>query len=191
MFRYILHGQGKLPEPDPIILNQPLSVENNYRWVQAEGVVRFKASDGDTAFLELFDGQTLVQVHALHWNPEMSKQLNQLSNPVVRVTGVCEGVYDRNETMIPGLIWASAENSVSLIEVGISNKITSAIDQTTPSISRANSTMQGFFLLGAWLLFNDRVFGKDYIFVQGDNAAVLISPGNLSLKGRLNDGERC
>jgi hypothetical protein len=103
-----------LPKPDRIALDQPLLVKDNYRWVEAEGLVKFTGTvDGPVAFLELSHDQAQVQVRALHWNPEMSRQLRQSSNAVVRIQGVCEGFYDQSKTMIPGLIWASAEDSVS------------------------------------------------------------------------------
>ena len=57
----LIHGPGKLPKPDEIALDQPLPVENNYRWVQAEGVVTFKAVSEDSATLELSDTRAQVK----------------------------------------------------------------------------------------------------------------------------------
>jgi signal transduction histidine kinase len=181
-----IHGGGELPKPDPIALNQPLPVENNYRWVQVEGVVKFQSTDGNMAFLELSDGQALVQVRASNWSPERSRHL---TNIAVRVEGVCEGVYDQSETMMPGLIWASAENSISFIEAGTTNAVTSPREQPIPSMTTTNPAIQGFYGTRGVVTFNDRVFDKDYIFVQADDTAVLVSLENSSLKSQLKVGQ--
>jgi signal transduction histidine kinase len=183
-----IHGQGELPKPCRIGLNQPLSAENNYRWVQAEGVVKFKATDGDTVFLELSDGQTLIRVHGLYWNQEMSGQLSQLSNAIVRVEGVCEGVHDENGTTMPWLIWAPAEKNISFLEAGMTNEFTPATSQPTPVIVTTKPAVQGFFGTRGVVTFNNRVLDKDYVFVQEGNSAVLVSAGNQSLKSQLKVG---
>jgi len=187
--RASIQGPGQLPEPDRIALNQPLLAKDNYRWVEVEGLVKFTGADGDVAFLELSDHQAQVQVRALHWNAAMSKQLRQLSNAAVRIKGVCEGVYDQSKTMIPGLIWASAEDSVSSIETLTTNAVTSAENQPTPSATATNPAIQGFYGFGGAVTFNDRVFGSDYIFVQADSAVVLVTLNERALKSHLNVGE--
>ena len=122
-----VHGKGEFPKPDRIALNQPLQDKDNYRWVEVEGMMKFKATDGHTAFLELSDGQTLIQVRALHWNPAASN----LDNVGVRIEGVCEGIYDQERVRMPGVVWASAENSVSFTEAGKTNTSASAMKQST------------------------------------------------------------
>ena len=181
-----IHGRGELPKPDPIALDQPLPVENNYRWVQVEGVVKFQSTDGNMAFLELSDGQALVQVRASNWSPERSRPL---TNIAVRVEGVCEGVYDQSETMMPGLLWASAENSISFIEAGTTNAVTSSREQPIPSMTTTNPAIQGFYGTRGVVTFNDRVFDKDCIFVQADDTVVLVSLENSSLKSQLKVGQ--
>jgi signal transduction histidine kinase len=188
-----IHGRGELPKPGRIALNQELSKEDNYRWVQVEGVVKFMATDGDTAFLELATSQALIQVRALHWSPGMS---GNLTNVAIRVEGVCERVYDQ-KLMMPWLIWASAENSISLIEAGTTSAVTMAGDQPIPSITTTNPAMQGYYAARGVVTFNDRVFEKDYIFVQQDDTPVLVhlgNPtfnelGNPSFKGQLKVGQ--
>ncbi len=183
-----IHGPGKLPKPNPIAMDRPLPVENNYRWVQAEGVVTFKAAAENTAILELSDGRAQVQVRVKHWSEEMSRQLEQSSNLVVRVDGVCEGVYDQNGTLMPGLLWASAENSVSFLKTVTTNKFTSA-NQPALSTVAAIPAMQGFYGTRGVTTFNDRVFDKRYIFVQEDNTAMLVSPDDLAFKNQLEVGQ--
>ena len=185
-----VRGQGELPKPDPIVLNRPLRAENNYRWVRAEGVVKFKATDGNVAHLELSDGRALVEVRVGHWSPELSKQLKQLSNGVVRIDGVCEGVYDQNETMIPGLIWASAENSISFMETATTNEITSTRNQPSASTATTNPARQGFYQIRGVVTFNDQALGTDYIFVQAaDATAVRVTLDDQLLKSHLKAGE--
>ena len=75
-----IHGRGALPKPDPIALNQPLPAENNYRWVQAEGVVKFQSTDGNMAFLELSAGQALIQVR-IKLEPGEVETFNQHCRP--------------------------------------------------------------------------------------------------------------
>lgn len=180
-----IHGPGKLPNPSQIAMNQPLPVEHNYRWVQVEGVVTFKAvAENNTATLELSDGQAQVQVHVKHWNEEMSGQFKQSSNLVVRVDGVCEGVYDENGTLMPGLIWASAENSVSFFKT-----VTTAEFTPTNQIVAATPAKQGFYATRSVVTFNGRVFDKDYIFVQEGNTPMLVSLDSLALKNQLKVGQ--
>ena len=181
--RASIHGPGQLPKPARIALNQPLLTADNYRWVEVEGLVNFTGADGDVAFLELSDGQ--AQVRALHWSPEMSRHL---TNFAVRVEGVCEGVYDQN-VMIPGRIWASAENSISFIEAGTTNAATSARDQPIPSMTTTNPAMQGFYATRGVVTFNDQVFGTDYIFVQADAAVMRVTLDDHTLKSHLTMGQ--
>ena len=182
-------GLGQLPKPDQIAPNRPLLAKDNYRWVEVEGLVKFTGADGDVAFLDLSDGQAQVPVRALHWSPEMSKQLKQLNKAVVRINGVCEGVYDLNEIMTPGLIWASAENSVSFIETFTTNAVPLARNQLTPSTTTTNPVVQGFYGIRGEVTFNDRVFGTDYIFVQADAAIVLVTLDDRTLKSHFKVGE--
>jgi signal transduction histidine kinase len=179
-------GPGELPKPLQIDLNQPLSGENNYRWVQAAGVVKFRATDGDAAILELSDGPALVRVRASHWSQDLWKPL---SNAVVRIEGVCEGVDDDKGTLMPGQIWATAKNSVSPIELGAIHAAALARNQLTPSVITNTSAVQGFFNSRGIVTFNGRVFDKDYVLVQGDDSVMLVAPGNHSFASQLEVGE--
>jgi signal transduction histidine kinase len=181
-----IRGMGEMPKPEPMVLNQPLPVEKNYRWVQAEGVLKFKAKDGNTASLELSVGSVLTQVRALRFGQEMERQLTQFTNMVVRVVGVCEGVHNEQGTIMPGLIWGSAENSVSFIAPAPTNADILSMVQTIPATVTTDPSIQGYFATRGVVTFNDRVFDKDYIFVQADDSSVMVSPENQCLKTQLN-----
>lgn len=181
-------GPGKMPKPIQISMDQPLPVENNYRWAQAEGVVTFEAVAEKTATLELSDGQAEVQVRVKHWSEEMSGQLKQSSNLVVRIAGVCEGVFNQNGTLMPGLIWASADNSISFLKTVTTNKFAPA-NQPALSTVATIPAIQGFYGTRGVTTFDDHVFGKHYIFVQEDNTVILVSPDELAFKHRLEVGQ--
>ena len=186
-----IDGQGELPKPERIALNQPLRVEDNYRWVEAEGAVKFMATGENAANLELSDGQALMEVRAQHWNREMSRQLEQFSNAVVRVEGVCEGGYDQNGTMMAGLIWASAENSISFIEKPAANEVLAANSQPTPTAATITPARQGWYGMRGVVTFNDWALGTNQIFVQGDSTAVrvVLDPIDRFVESHLQVGE--
>jgi signal transduction histidine kinase len=182
----IVLGPGQLPKPDPIKLDEPWRPENNYRWVQVEGRVKFTAADEEGAFLELSDGRAQVRVRVPHWTPELSQEIR---NTPIRVQGVCEGVYDEKGVLEPGLIWANSTNSIALIEAG-TNLSTEAMDRPSlDSLTKTNPAMQGFYGTRGVVTFNDRVFGKDYLFVQEDTLAVLVSLEGVHLKNHLKVGQ--
>jgi signal transduction histidine kinase len=182
-------GWGELPKPVRIALNQPLTADNSYRWVQDKGLVKFAGTEGDVAVFEIFDGQTLIQVCVLQGNQEKSRQLSQMTNAVIQVEGVCEGVENRQGIMMPGRIWAAGENGTTFLETGATNEFTSAGNQPAPTTGTRNPAIQGYFGTQGEVTFNDHVLGKDYIFVQQDNSAFLIRIGNQALKDRLKVGQ--
>jgi signal transduction histidine kinase len=185
-----VHGPGRMPQPAAIGLGDRLTTTNNYRWVVTEGVAKFSVLSGAGALLELFNGQDRIQVHAAYWDPEKSRQLEQLTNAVVRVEGVCEGVFDLKGTLVPGAIWASAKNSVSFVNVGASNGLPLSVYQANPSSVSSNQVVAGYFETFGVVTFNDRVFGKDYVFIQEDKSAVQVSLTSSLLKNELKVG-RC
>ena len=72
---------------------------------------------------------------------------------------------------MPGLIWASAENSVSFLKPVTTNEFTSA-SQPALSMVAAIPAIQGFYGVRGVVTFNGRVFDKDYIFVRGKHRHV-------------------
>jgi signal transduction histidine kinase len=118
--------------------------------------------------------------------------LKRLRNVPVKIEGVCEGVSgpnSRNQTLLPGLIWASGENSISFIETAATNAVVPETDRSPQSIPATNPALQGFYGMRGVVTFNDRVFDKDYIFVQEDATVVLVALENRSLNSRLKVGQ--
>ena len=183
-----IHGAGELPTPESLAVNQPWKAEDNYRWTSAEGIVRFKATDGESAELEVFTGRTMVRVRALCWNRDLSSRLQQFTNAFVRVEGVCEATHDPNGIVIPGLIWASASNSISLIAAGTTNALLEAGNELIPTIISNNPASQDYFQTQGIITFNDRVFDKDLIFIQGDKSVTKVTLENSFLKKQLAVG---
>ncbi|HMP82500.1 MAG TPA: PA14 domain-containing protein, partial [Verrucomicrobiota bacterium] len=180
-------GPGTLPDPHPIALNHPLQSEDNFRRVSVEGLVTFVGGQGDIAVLELTDGQAALQVRTSPWNPELC---DQLRGSLVRVEGVCEGVYDQTETRFPGLIWATEQGGISVVEEAITNAAALTSDLVAPSIAAANPAMPGFYGTRGVVTFNDRVFGTHYIFIQQGNTAIRIIPRSQAVNDQLQVGRR-
>jgi signal transduction histidine kinase len=181
--RVTISGRGELPKPDLIALNQALLPKDNYRWVQAEGWLKFSGTENDEYSLELSDGQSTVQVRVPGQSPAIS---NRMRNVFVRVEGVCEGTYDQKGSLVAGLIWAS-ENSITFLENVTTNSDVSAMEQSPQPINTGNAA-QGFYGTRGVVTFNDRVFGNDYSFVQENSAVVAVDPRTAELRNQLKVG---
>src|ERR1017187_2628768 len=114
-----------------------------------------------------------------------------MHNVPVRVEGVCEGVYDKNESLTPGVIWVSGESNIHFIESAKTNVQTAAAEQAdTASATDTNPARQGFYSTRGVVTFNDRVLDKDYLVVQEDESAMLVSGGETSFfQKQLKVGE--
>jgi signal transduction histidine kinase len=174
-------GENRLPAPTRIVLSQRLAPEQNYRWIQAEGAVTFVGTDGDAPFFELSDGQATALVRVVRWSAELSKRIRRGR---VRVEGVYEGMPDPDGALMPGLIWVPSENSISFLESVTTNADSPATDRPI----QMTTAVQGFFNTRATVTFNDRVFDKDYVFVQRDSAALLVALEDAAIRQRLDVG---
>jgi len=151
-------GQGKLPEAELIALHRPLPPDKNYRWMRAEGVVRFVGIDENGALLELSDGESQMQVRVLNCRREFARSLSHLP---IRVEGVCEGGHDQGDALVPGVLWASTENCISLIEPGNTNLNAIPAGQSLkPVLANTNLVMEGFYGTRGLVTFNDHVLGE-------------------------------
>lgn len=180
-------GKGKLPEAELISFRQPLPLEKNFRWVRVEGIVSFVGINEDGAFLELSDGESRMQVRVLHCEREFARNLFNLP---VRVEGVCEGGHDQEGALVPGLLWTSTEKHISMIGPGNTNlNAILAAQSLKPVLASTNPVMEGFYVTHGVVTFNDRVFGKNCLFVQGDTAAISVSLQDRHFKKDLVVGE--
>jgi signal transduction histidine kinase len=179
------HGPGELPVPETVSLSERLAPENNFRRVQTEGTVKFKAADDTGGIYEIASGSSLSLVHVPRWNPEHWTN----GDVAVRVTGVCEGTYDRDNNLVPGLIWVSRTNEISLINQSFTNIVESRGAETAPTAT-SSQAMQGFYGTRGIVTFNDRVFDKDYVFIQENSAVIFIDIGSRPFKSQMKLGHR-
>jgi signal transduction histidine kinase len=177
---------GPLPKPLPVCVASQWLATNNYRWVEAVGVVTFAGDGGDNAFLELADSKAEAQLRAVIGHHSLSRLAR---NVPVRVHGVCEGIFDEKGALVPGWIWITAANHVSIIPPAKAESArASATDAFTNAI-RAAQTMSGFYQTRGVVTFNDRVFGKEWLFVQEGSAAVFVSLKDCQFKNQLKIGQ--
>ncbi len=181
-------GRGPLPQAEPFVLGQPWPADKNYHWMTTEGSVKFVGSREDAVWFELAGEQAQVQVRA----PRLETSfLRRMQNARVRVEGVCEGLYDKNKNLVPGVVWIPGESSIHFMESTGTNSETAAVEHAdTASTTDANPAMLGFYTLLGIVTFNDRVFDKDYTVVQEEESAVLVSGGETSpFQKQLKVGE--
>ncbi len=180
-------GPAELPPAKRIPLDQPIEKSNNYSWVEVQGQVQFVGVDDAGTFLELSDGGAQTQVRLPGLNPALSRRIHAAN---VRVQGVCEGIYTGSGVFLPGLIWASATNRLVITETPDTNLDTAKLLERLPeSLAHTNPAMHGFYTTRGVVTFADRVFGRDYLFVQEEASPVLVSNETVNLKGRLKVGD--
>jgi signal transduction histidine kinase len=182
-----VRGPGELPKPDPISLSQKMPADHNYCWVQVEGTVEFKAADADGGVLEISDGLAVATVRVLHSD---FKKFSNVGGVAVRVVGVCEETRDRNNYLVPGLIWVPLENCISFLKNATTNTVGTRPEELSPTMSDSNQIMQGFYGTHGVVTFNDRVFNKDYVIIQEDAAVMLVNVANRPFRKRLKVAQR-
>jgi signal transduction histidine kinase len=171
-------GQGTWPEPQTTPLDQPLPPEKNFHWVKALGMVDFVGANGNSAVLELSFNGRHAQVRVSDWKGE---EPLHFQNRPVQVEGVCEGMQTENGYLMPGLIWAPSLETISFVESTNWDKNLAAInalDGFAETSSDTNHVWSGFVSIRGVVTFNDRVSGKDFLFIQNDAAGIFISQNN-------------
>ncbi len=175
---------GQWPQPRRLAYDSRWLADNNYSWVEAQGIITFAPKSGDTALLELSDSKAQVQLRALPGNSALAR-LAYGAN--VRVQGVCEGMFDENGRRMPGVIWIAEEGGVRIVDVATHSPATRT--NRFAKAGSAENIFEGFFSARGVVTFNDRVFGKDCLFVQEGNAPVLVSLKSCSAKPQLKVGD--
>lgn len=183
--------QGPLPPPEKLVLGQPWRAADNYRWMTTEGRVNFVGADLNAVRFELASDTSQIQVCAPRLDPSVVQRLH---GAYLRVEGVCEGVYDENENLMPGRIWVSDRSGIQFIngaETNETNVEAAAVGPVdTNSLARTTPAIQGFYTTRGVVTFNDRVFNQDYLVVQEQESAVLVSGGETSdFQKQLKVGE--
>ena len=179
---------GALPKPLQVSFHPQWLAANNYRWVEAAGVVTFAAAAGDNAFLQIGDNQAQVQLRAAPGHPALSGITRNLP---VRVQGVCEGIFDEKGMWVPGSIWIPPTHGISIVEAAQLNAPRASSTHAT-NANRPTEPLSGFYGTRGVVTFSERVFGQECLFVQEGSAAVFVSlrhcqPGNQLQVGQWVD----
>ncbi len=179
--------EGRWPEPLPMTLSRQLSAEENFLWREIQGKVTFTSGDGAVGVLELSDGQTQMQVRVAGSDAEW---LRRLRNSTVRVEGVCEGGFDQKGALIPAAVWTVKDMVTPHAVSTPADPVLPGSGQPPFRTSSTNSipSMMGFYATRGVVTFNDRVFGKDYMFVQEETAAVFVSLKDRNFVNRFEVG---
>jgi len=173
-------GPTRPPEPIAAALSQNWKPEDNYRWARLQALVKFVGMDGDSALIELSDGQNLAQARVQGWRPEMS---GRVANALVQVEGACEGARDSKGALVPGILWAPTADSITVIDSSPTNSALWTLQQTAQTDPERDSTIEGFFATRGVVTFNDQVLGTNLVFLQEGNAALRVTLN----EGRFKD----
>ncbi len=175
-------ADGVWPEPQPFDPILPMVPEDVYRWVEGEGSVKFLASDGPTATLELEVGGNRLLLRVGRWQgnfPELEPQLR------VRFRGVREGVRDATEHLMTGLVSAPSELELTFFEVPGLPPVRAALPMKDPVAAGPG----GYFFTRGVVTFNDRVRDQECIFIQDARNGIFVSQAEREILPRLQVGQ--
>ena len=174
-------ADGAWPDPQPFDPSQELALEDGYRWVEGEGSVKFLATDGRSATLELAVGGNRVLVRVASWQGSLPSLRPHLR---ARFRGVREGVRDATEHLMTGLIWAPSELDVSFFDEP--GESTQGLE---PPLMDPVVAGLGYFLTRGVVTFNDRVRDKECIFIQDAQNGMFVSQAERDLRTQLQVGQ--
>jgi signal transduction histidine kinase len=182
-------GNGAMPEPDKIQLDQPLGSEENYRWVEVEGNVTFAAGGGNSAVLVMNGGQ--AQIRISHYD---AARIRQFKDCRVRVFGVCEGVYNSSGALMPGLIWTPAESDVHVVEPAKTELNGFSKSSPYPNNRPADTNVwkgfySTFYTARGVVTFKGRVFDKNCLFVQDENHGFFVTQPESPIRSKFEVGQ--
>src|SRR5579859_1930550 len=133
-------GRIELPEPHQMIIGQTLSESGGYQWVEVEGKVTFVGERKDGWDLELTSETGRLKLKVADGS---GLSADQLSNSRVRVTGVCQSVYDAEGEKVGGILLVSDKREIKII--GAANPATNNQDTglgTLPVLTTASEVHQ-------------------------------------------------
>ncbi|HZL42901.1 MAG TPA: histidine kinase [Verrucomicrobiae bacterium] len=179
-------GQGKMPEPRRIALDQAISPEDSETWVETEGALRFVGIEGNSATIELSAGEHWTQLHVEQWRKELPKPLPGW----LRVHAVCEGARYENGLVVPGFLWAPSSEQIVFFDKTNTpwNPVEPVTSDHLPRGSSSNA-LAGYHFTRGVVTFNNRVLGKDYLFIQDDTGGVFVSQDERDLRNQLQVGQ--
>lgn len=178
-------GPGTWPEPQLINLHEPLPPENDFRWIQAEGILNFVGTGGTDATLELAAGAKRVLVRVANWD---NRQLQTGPNWQVQIRGVCEVVTDANGDQSVGFIWVPSSEHIQIVESPSDPKLSVVL----PDFPSTNSTgsFGGYYAARGAVMFDGRFAGQRYLYVQDIHGSVRVSDVDRVFKSLLEVGQR-
>ena len=106
-------GRTELPKPARMIVGQMLSESGDYQWVEVEGKVTFVSERKDGWDLELSSETGRLKLKLADGS---GLSADRLLNSRVRVTGVCQSVYDAEGEKVGGILLVSDKRDVQIIE---------------------------------------------------------------------------
>ncbi len=173
---------GTWPDPQPFDPERKLEPKDICRWVEGEGPVKFLATDGTSATIELVVGGNRVLVRVVRWQGNLPPLGPRLS---ARFQGVWEGVNDATEHLKTGLVSVPSELQVSFF------------DAPGEVVGKKGPTMQdpvaagpgGYFFTRGVVTFNDRVGDKECVFIQDARNGMFVSQEERQIHRLLQVGQ--
>jgi signal transduction histidine kinase len=129
-------GPIELPKPRRMIIGQTLSESGDYQWVEVEGKVTFISERKGGWDLELTSETGRLKLKVADGS---GLSADRLLNSRVRVTGVCQSVYDAEGEKVGGILLVSDKRGIKII--GTTNPTTSNKDaglETLPVLTTAS-----------------------------------------------------
>jgi signal transduction histidine kinase len=105
-------GRIELPKPRRVTIGQTLSESGDYQWVEVEGKVTFVSERKDGWDLELTSETGRLKLKVADGS---GLSVGRLLNSRVRVTGVCQSVYDAEGEQVGGSLLVSDKRAIQII----------------------------------------------------------------------------
>lgn len=180
--RIVRRGAGKFPKPRRMSSDAGWMAQNNYGWVEAEGIVTFASESGDHVQFELAGSGIQAQLRCA---PGQTAAPKFTRDAKVRAEGVCEAFLDENGALIPGVIWLPGGARIDLQKA---ESAPSAVTSNSPADdSRQATALEGFYGTRGVVTFNGSVFGVECIFVQEANAAAFVKVAKFQNQLKVGD----
>jgi signal transduction histidine kinase len=106
-------GRSELPKPRRMIIGQILSESGDYQRIEVEGKVTFVSERQDGWDLELTSETGRLKLKLADGS---GLSADRLLNNRVRVTGVCQSVYDAEGEKVGGILLVSDKRDIQIIE---------------------------------------------------------------------------